>query len=493
MKRIVLFYPSNKLGMSVQPRIELPLSLLAIATPLDRAGYEVSIIDQRVDPLWKEHLTEEILKQPICVGISSMTGPQIKNGLEVSGLVREHGDIPIVWGGIHPTLLPGQTLEHEDIDIVVQGEGEETFFELVQVLERGTPLDTVQGIWYKEDGQIKSTGSRPRVDLNEQPPLSYHLVDMKKYLISVFGVDHISFETSRGCPFRCGYCYNTTVYKSNWLGMSTDEVVRRVKRLVEEYGIKGILFSDDNFFGNKRRAIEIIKKIKDENPGILISKIDAHSSMLSKLTDEELTLLKESGCRMLMMGIESGSPRILELMNKKMNIPDLISFNKRLINYGIMPHYFFMMGFPTETLDDISQTLSLKNRLSADNPGAVPRFNIFTPFPGTPLFDISVREGLKVPDRLEDWVSFNYRTVNENAPWLTEKRKKIIRMLHFITLLAERNNFINPYKKTRPLVSLLALMYYPIARFRMKYFIYQFLVELKVAEWLGIYPKQGGG
>jgi len=479
--------------MSVQPRIELPLSLLTIATPLDKAGYEVKIIDQRVDPLWKEHLTEEIQKKPICVGVSSMTGPQIRNGLEASEIVRQHGDIPVVWGGIHPTLLPEQTLEHPDIDIVVQGEGEETFFELVRALEEGTPLDIVKGIWYKADGQNKHTGPRPRVDLNEQPPLSYHLIDMKKYLINVFGVDHISFETSRGCPFRCGYCYNTTVYKSSWQGMNTDEVVRRVKRLVEEYGVKGILFSDDNFFGNKKRAIEILKKIKEENLGILLSKIDAHLSMLSKLSDDDLTLLKESGCRMVMMGIESGSPRILELMNKKMNIPDLIAFNKRLIQYDIMPHYFFMMGFPTETLDDISQTLSLKNKLSDDNRGAVPRFNIFTPFPGTALFEISVEQGLKVPEKLEDWVSFNYRTVNENAPWLTEKRKKIIRMLHFITLLAERNNFINPYKKTRPLVTLLALTYYPIARLRMKYFIYQLLIELKVAEWLGIYPKQGGG
>ena len=97
-------------------------------------------------------------------------------------MARRQGDVPVVWGGIHPTLLPEQTLENENIDIVVQGEGEETFFELVQALEKGDPLSKVKGIWYKENGEIRNTEPRPFVDLNELPPLSYHLVDVEKYL-----------------------------------------------------------------------------------------------------------------------------------------------------------------------------------------------------------------------------------------------------------------------------------------------------------------------
>jgi len=490
MKHIILFCPSHKIGGSVQPRIELPLGLLHISTPLDRAGYDVKIIDQRIDKHWRKRLLEELNKNPICVGVTSMTGPQIRHGLDASHLVREHSAVPVVWGGIHPTLLPEQTIENENIDIVVQGEGEETFFELVQTLEDGESLGGVRGIWYKENGEIKKTESRPFIDLNNQPPLSYHLVDVSKYLIRLFERGHLSLETSRGCPFKCNYCYNTKVYKSTWRGLTVDETIRRIKILAKDYGVKGILFSDDNFFGNKERALNILERMKEENLGIICSKVDAHISALSKLTDDELTLLKECGCKMLMMGVESGSPRMLEMMKKPLRIPDLLEFNRRIMKFDIMPLYFFMMGYPTETFTELSQTISLYMRLIRENKDAVSHVNIYTPFPGTGLFDICVERGLKLPERLEEWVPFNYRTANENAPWLSERKKKTIRMLHFATLFTSRRVFLDPYKKTNPLIVLLARIYHPIAKMRVYNLYYKFPLEIKLAELLGLYPKQ---
>jgi anaerobic magnesium-protoporphyrin IX monomethyl ester cyclase len=490
MGRVVLFNPAHKFGGPVQPRIELPLNLLTVATPLDRAGYTVKIVDQRVQPDWREILEEELRHGLICVGISSMTGPQIRNALDVSRLVRQRGNTPVVWGGVHPTLLPEQTLAHPDIDIVVQGEGEETFAELVRALEEGTPLEQVCGIWFKQGGKIFTTGPRPAIDLNKQSPLSYHLVDLKPYLLQIGRRKHITIETSRGCNFKCRYCWETSVYHSRWRGVSAEEVLRRIKLLVKDYGIQGFLFCDDNFFVDKERAIEIFRRLKAEVPGVTISKLDGHLSVLVRLTDEELEVLHDGGCQRLMMGIESGSARILKLLNKEQDLNELLHFNRRLASFGISPHYFFMIAYPTEELEDLAKTVELFLRLSKENPAAIPRLNIFTPFPGTGLFDIAIRQGFVKPNRLEDWVSFNFRTINQNAFYLSKQRKRLLCMLHFASALALRNNFISPYKKTHWLVRLVAALYYPAARLRIRYLFYRFPLEITLAEWLRVYPRQ---
>jgi radical SAM superfamily enzyme YgiQ (UPF0313 family) len=201
--------------------------------------------------------------------------------------------------------------------------------------------------------------------------------------------------------------------------------------------------------------------------------------------------MRSAGCRRLQMGVESGSPRVLKMLNKELDISELIEFNRRLIRHDIIPHYFFMIGYPTETEEELRQTLSLFLKLSRENKAAIPRLHVFTPFPGTGLFDISVRNGLKIPDRLEDWVPFNWRTVSDAVPWLSDDRKKIIKMLHFTSTLALLNNFVTPYKETSLLVRLLAALYYPIARMRVQGLFYRLPIERKVAEWTGVYPKQG--
>jgi anaerobic magnesium-protoporphyrin IX monomethyl ester cyclase len=490
MTKVVLIYPSNKFGGSVQSRVELPLGLLAVGSPLARAGYDVKIIDQRRDAGWREALGRELASGPICLGISSMTGPQIRNGIEAARMGKAAG-VTVVWGGIHATLLPQQTVLHPAVDIVVEGEGEETFFELVQALESSRPIDQVRGVWWKQDGQARSSGTRPHLDLNRQEPLAYHLVKLSDYLIDVFGRGHLSLETSRGCPFRCSYCYNTRVYGGTWRSLCVDEAMRRIRLLVRDHGVKGILFTDDNFFGKQRWALEVLRRIVDERLDVTVSKIDAHVASLARLTDDELRLLARAGCKMVMMGIESGSPRILRMLNKPTRIPELLHLNRRLRGSGVRPHYFFMMGFPGETEDDLRQTLALKTQLSRDNPEGVPRFNIFTAFPGTPLYEECRNQGLRPHERLEDWVTFNYRTVNDRAVWLSAEQKAMIRMLHFATLLAERNNFINPYKKTPLWVKLAASLYLPVARFRVENTFHRFPLDLKLAEWLGVYPKQG--
>ena len=287
-------------------------------------------------------------------------------------------------------------------------------------------------------------------------------------------------------PVLLGY----PVYHSRWRGASAEEVLRRIQFLVREYGIRGFLFCDDNFFVDKARALEIFRRLRAEVPGITVSKLDGHLSVLSRLTDEELDLLRAGGCQRLMIGIESGSPRVLKMLNKEQDLDELLRFNRRIASFGITPHYFFMVGYPSEELEDIAQTVQLFLRLAKENPAAIPRINIYTPFPATGLFDLAIEHGLVKPDRLEDWVSFNYRTVNRNAAYLKGKRKKLLRILHFTSALALWNNFISPYKKTDWWIRLAALLYYPVARLRTRYLFDRFPAEVTLAEWLGLYPRQ---
>ncbi|GAH55929.1 unnamed protein product, partial [marine sediment metagenome] len=213
---VILVYPNTRIGRAFWGDIFMPISLLAVAAPLVNAAHKIKIIDQRVEKNWKNLLLRYLKEEPVCVGVSCMTGPQIKYALEVSKLVRENSTAPIVWGGVHPSLLPSQSLDNDFVDIVVEGEGEETFFELFQVLNNRLPLSRVKGVWYKENGELKKNPQRPFTDLNKQPPLSYQLLDIEKYEAVNYGNRYFSFLTSRGCPQKCAFCYNTSFNKGQW-------------------------------------------------------------------------------------------------------------------------------------------------------------------------------------------------------------------------------------------------------------------------------------
>lgn len=160
-RTVVLVHPHAAAGRSVQPWCDLPLELIAVGSPLVRAGYRVRIIDQRIDAAWRESLDRELAHGVVCVGVTSTTGPQLRHALEVSQAVKSRGEVPVVWGGTHATLPPEQTVERPEIDFVVQGESERTFEELVAALDGGGPVDGIPGVWSKQGGRAVSAGTRP--------------------------------------------------------------------------------------------------------------------------------------------------------------------------------------------------------------------------------------------------------------------------------------------------------------------------------------------
>jgi anaerobic magnesium-protoporphyrin IX monomethyl ester cyclase len=488
---IVLFNPAPRSGIQVQRRIELPLSLLCPAAPLDRQGYRIKIIDEFANPNWRRELLETLAQKPICFGVTSMTGPQILHAVEGCRLVKErYPDVPVIWGGIHASLLPEQALQNSYSDIIVVGEGEETFLDLVKALESGLPLRNVPGICYKEDGKVRFTGVRPFVNLDGQPPLPYHLINMDRYRRRLFGIDHISFNSSRGCTYRCSFCWDPVMHKRKWRAMSPETVLDHLSRIIRDYGIRGFLFTDDHFFIDMDRAYLILEGIARADLKISISKLQIRADTICRLDKEFLQLMVRAGVKRFSIGIESGSQRILDLIKKDCSVEEIVEANRKLIPYPIVPVFLFMMGLPTETPEEFAQSIRLAIQLTDENSHAVKTFNIYTPYPGTELYELAIQLGLKKPQRLGDWARFNFRNIPRESAWIEPEMRKLITGLDLPLMFLGKGHFVNPYKKTNPLVVALARLYYPVARYRVKHLNARIPIETKVVKALGLFGRQ---
>lgn len=488
---VVLFNPAPRSGWQVQRRVELPLSLLYPATVLARQGYKVRLIDGFASSAWKRDLQEALRQKPICFGVTSMTGPQILHALEGCRLVRKrYPDLPIVWGGVHATLLPEQTLENPFVDIVVAGEGEATFEALVKALAAGAPIQRVEGIWYRETGKARYTGDRPFVRFKELPPLAYDLIDMDRYRRRLFHGDHISFTTSRGCTSNCAFCWEPAMNRRRWRALEPDTVLEHLKRILRDYGIRGFLFTDDNFFVDLDRSYRILEGIVRSDLNINIAKLQIRADTVCKLDRDFFELLVRARVRRMMVGVESGSPRILELLRKGESVEQIIEANRKLSLYPIVPLYLIMMGLPTETPEEFAQSVRLAIRLTDENPRAVKTFNIYTPYPGTELYKKCLDLGLRPPERLEGWAPFNYRNVPREAAWLAPEMKKLVKGLDFPLMFLGKGHFVIPYKKTNPLVVGLSRLYYPLARYRVEHLDARFPIETMLVRKLGLFGRQ---
>lgn len=473
----------------------LPLSLLSCSRLLDKEGYKIKIIDLRVNRNWKEDLMKELNNSPICVGITAMIGLPIKSGLFVSKLVKENSDVPIVWGGPHPTILPKQTLENKYVDIVCEGEGDVTFYELVKALEKGKSLKNVKGIWYKNNGNIIHNEKRLFVDLNNMPDMPYHLLDMKDYKHTSWQTAEftINLESSRGCPFHCKYCYNPTFYPY-WRALKPERVVEMLKKLVDTYKVRSFLFHDDNFFVNQKRTNEIMKGVLEEGLDIIMGFQGIRVDIVCNMKKEELDLIYKAGGRYFNFGLESGSPRILKLINKGVTIEQTYQMNRKLAKYPIMPHYNLMVGLPTETIKDLHMTVDMVLKLKKENPNIqIPNIFLFIPWPGTKMYDFAIKNGFVPPSSLEKWGEIEWTAISEKykksfRPWLSDEFIKMFKKLLMTYQLAYDTNLAN---YPNPFFHILTKLYSPIAKFRLKHKFYNFMPELSIAERISKITRKG--
>lgn len=480
MADIVLVQPVVGNMDSIRSAPSLPLALLEAASLVDARGYRVTLIDQRLDRRWSDHLVSELKKRPLCIATTAMTGPQIRGALEASEVVKENSEIPVVWGGIHASLMPEQTLRDPRVDFVVKGEGEETFLELAQALGNGRKFDEVRGLgWKDETGAPHTNPERPFLDMDALPDPPFHLVNPRDYMPLYMGLRTIYLQSSRGCPYPCTYCYNTVYNDRKWRMLSAERTVALIQK-VRDLGAENIWFVDDEVIIQRQRLEDICK-------GILAESIDIHWEVQGirvnnalKMDDAMLRLVEKSGCVRLIFGVESASEKILRMVKRDIPLDQVRAINRRLRETSIIAHFNFMCGFPEETPEDLKETVDFVFSLLRENPKArIAGIHIFTPYPGTELYDYVVRKGYFTPPRsLGEWADFGWMT----TPMATQD-KQMLESLFFCSLFADRKWNENI---TNPVVRAGAVAYGPVARWRMKHLFFRFMVEKRLTH--ALYP-----
>jgi len=379
------------------PPAYLPYGILLVAAYLRENGYEVKIYDRNAD---KTHPTKILKKyNPRIVSFSVLTGPPINDAASVSRIVKkEMPDTPIVWGGLHPTFFGDHCLRENYIDYIIKSEGEFAMLQLVDfLLKKKGDLAKIKSIGYKKDSKIKQNQLGDFIeDLTSMPMPAWDLIDMEKYVQSRFYAGRIvTINTSRGCPFRCKFCFNQILNKGRWRGISAERIFEQFKLLKDGYKMTGIQIYDDNFDAGTKRLKEFCDILIREDMDIKWH----HFSRVNYTNRERIAMEKKAGCCMLEFGVESGSPRILEFIQKDETVEMIKRAFKICKDQGMYSSALFMVGIPTETIEDVNMTIKLVDSLGAHQTIGT----IYKPYPNTPLYDHCVKQGrFKLPDKIEE-------------------------------------------------------------------------------------------
>jgi radical SAM superfamily enzyme YgiQ (UPF0313 family) len=382
-----------------------PLGIMMIASQARRAGHaDVHILDMKVEDWTPERCVEELERlRPRVVGLSGMT---YEAGClhKVAKLVKQRlpGTI-VVAGGPHPSVAAADVMADESVDFVVRGEGEETFVDVLDGIRDGrTDWEACLGITWRRDGEVVENPDRPAPnDLDAMPFPAWDLIDHEKYhTVPRGGViyAHKEFATmfsSRACPWRCTYCHNS--YGKKFRERSAENVLAEMELLVTQHGVKEFVFMDDIFNLKPERAKAIAQGIIDRDWNI---RLTFPNGFRGDILDEELVvLLKQAGMYRCMVAVESASPRIQKVMKKRLKIDKVKHIVDFIAKQGVMVHGAFMLGFPSETEEEMEATI----RWAADSSFHTAAFFRVIPFKGTELFEEVEHAGFQLPT---DWSAY---------------------------------------------------------------------------------------
>lgn len=376
-----------------------PLGLLYIAAYLQKhTQHHVETLDSQVEELGYEQLKHVVAqKKPDVVGITAMTFTLI-DVMKTVRLVKEiDEDIQVVLGGPHVHIFPVETIRLPRVDYVVLGEGEVTFGHLVDNIHDREALKEVKGLVFRDNGRVINTGMRPLIDnLDELPFPARHLTPYWKYSSLLAKRTPVTtMFTSRGCPYRCSFCDRPHLGKAfRW--RSAKNVVDEMEECVN-MGIHEFLVYDDTFTVHRQRVFDICDEI-------IRRKLDIGwdiRTRVDKVNKEMLRKLKQARCERIHYGVETGTEKILKVLQKDITLEQARSAFRMTKEVGISTLAYFMIGSPTETREDIMATMQFMKELDPD----FVHVTTLCPFPATAIYFQGLRKGVIRKDYWREFAS----------------------------------------------------------------------------------------
>lgn len=345
-------------------------------------GY-LDALDNHDHPTWKK--IEEIIsrREFQILGISCST-VKIDSALHIAGIAKRiNPELPVVLGGIHPTVMPEQSFREGLVDFVIRGEGEITFAELLDSLSGKGSIEEINGLTYWKKGKAYNNPKRDFINnLNSLiPPARDLLINVSHYDSEDLGL----MMGSRGCPFECTYCASNNMWTRQVRYRSADNILKEMQAVHRKYGTTQFSFEDDSFTSNKKLITEFCRKKVNTRFDVKWSAI----TRINLLTDELLSTMKKAGLNHIRVGIESGSDKILRDTKKRLTVEDYKKGASLIRKHKIYWSAYFMLGLPTENREDIIATVNLMKEIQPD----YCTVSIFTPYPGTQIFAELLKEG----------------------------------------------------------------------------------------------------
>lgn len=448
--RVLLIKPPSQ----NQKTFSLPLGLAYIASYLEKNNHHVKIIDSRASKYKKKDIRKEIKKiDPDVVGVTAIS-KTLFDAFDVVKMVKDYSpNCLTVLGGPHPTVRAKETLKVcKDVDIIVRGEGEQTFADILEKYEakNGNDFSKVQGISFRENKKIIQTEDRPPIaDLDDLPIPAYHLLNMDDYkywyrLLTEFEFEKNSIPfshmiTSRGCPNNCAFCASRALWGKTYRCRSPGNIIDELKILKDRYKRKVIDITDDTFTLDKKRTIKLCNLIRKEDFDISFI-----CCTRANLFDKEIaTALKKAGFNIIYFGLESGVQKTLNYLSKGLTVEDSINAVKNAKNAGLKVVANFIIGIPGETKKDINTTIDFAKKLNLNHTS----FTILLPFPGTKIYDDAK---INNPLLSKEWDRYTYANISSlmNVPGLSNTELKgLLYKAHILCNFTPSGIFFDLFKE----------------------------------------------